>query len=97
MLARDKAPVACQTDERRKTAGGPIRTTMYKNKSHQRELDLSIMGDRIAHVRRLRNLSQQELAELTDMNPEEVSRIETGARFPNTFKVIALAKALFVQ
>lgn len=62
-----------------------------------RKLDLTLLGDRIAHVRRLRNLSQQELAELTDMNPEEVSRIETGARFPNTFKVIALAKALGVS
>lgn len=67
------------------------------NKKNQRKLDMNLLGDRIAYARRLRNLSQQELAEMAGMNTEDVGRIETGARFPNIFKVIALAKALSVS
>lgn len=70
---------------------------MKKNKSTQRKLDLSLMGDRIAHARRIRGLTQQDLANLVDMNPEAICRIETGARYPNTFKVIELADSLEVS
>lgn len=62
-----------------------------------RELDLTLLGDRVTYARRNRNLTQQELSEMTAMNPEEISRIETGARFPGTSKVVALAEALNIS
>lgn len=63
----------------------------------QRKLDLALLGDRIAYVRYKRGLTQSQLGELTGMNPEEISRIETGVRFPGSFKVIALADALEIS
>lgn len=54
-------------------------------------------GRRIRYLRRRRGLTQEQLAELSEVSPEYISKIERGAASPS-FTVIALiARALRVQ
>ena len=55
------------------------------------------LGERIQQLRKLRGLTQSELAELIDAEVVTVSRIENGARFPKKENLENLANALNVE
>lgn len=55
------------------------------------------MGDRLQRLRQERRLSQRRLAQLADVTPAYVSKIESGERQPSLSVVRALAGALGVS
>jgi transcriptional regulator with XRE-family HTH domain len=52
--------------------------------------------DRLRAARQLRNLSQSDLAEKSDLQPSAVSHFETGRRAPSFDNLKALSEALQV-
>ena len=52
------------------------------------------LGDRIAALRKERNISQAELARLLDVSRQAVSKWENGQTSPDTIKLIQLAEVL---
>lgn len=50
-----------------------------------------IFKERLKELRIEQNLSQGELAKLTNLNQSTITRYETGERTPNMFGLIALA------
>jgi transcriptional regulator with XRE-family HTH domain len=54
-------------------------------------------GRRIRILRRLRDLTQMQLAELTSYSTEYISRIERGIGTPSFDAIAALATALDVE
>lgn len=55
-----------------------------------------ILGRRIKEVRQSKNITQQQLAELTDMDQRSLSAIECGTNFP-TKSLLKIANALNVE
>ena len=55
------------------------------------------IGSRIAEARRIKNLTQEQLAEKLDVSPQAVSSWERDECLPETRKLIALAGALDVS
>lgn len=55
------------------------------------------LGKRIQELRKIRNLTQSQLAELIDVEVVTVSRIENGSRFPQKENLENIAKALNVE
>lgn len=55
------------------------------------------MGNRLRQMREERNLTQMQLAELTDMSDRAISNIETGKANPHFDHVILIAKALGIS
>jgi transcriptional regulator with XRE-family HTH domain len=43
----------------------------------------TILGNRIRYLRKKRGLSQEKLAELLEISPNSVSRIECGVHYPS--------------
>ena len=56
-----------------------------------------LLGARIKELRRLRGLSQEQLAEMIDIDPKHLSRIEVGRSFPSMDTLAAMAKSLQVE
>ena len=56
-----------------------------------------LLGSRIKEIRRLRGLSQEVLAEMVDIDPKHLSRIEVGQSFPSFNTLDRLANALDVE
>jgi len=56
-----------------------------------------LLGARIKEIRRVRGLSQEKLAEMINVDPKHVSRIEVGRSFPSMDTLEAIAKALRVE
>ncbi len=54
-------------------------------------------GNRIAHYRKLKGLSQSEMAKMLGITQSHLSRWESGSVAPNTANVLALAKVLGCQ
>ncbi len=54
-------------------------------------------GEALKMIRELQGLSQNELAQLTNMNQSNISAIENGSRQMGRERAIALAKALHVH
>ncbi len=54
------------------------------------------IGERIKFFRKKRGLSQQELAELVDIEMKSLSRIESGHNYPQCENLVAIAKVLNV-
>lgn len=52
------------------------------------------VGDRIAALRKERNITQAELARLLDISRQAVSKWENGQATPDTIKLIQLAEVL---
>ena len=52
------------------------------------------VGERIAELRKKRNLSQAELARIMDVSRQAVSKWENGQSSPDTVKLIHLADVL---
>jgi transcriptional regulator with XRE-family HTH domain len=60
-------------------------------------MDVETIGTRIGDVRRLRRMSQTELAQDAGLARNTISRIETGSHIPETRTVAAIANALNVS
>lgn len=60
------------------------------------ELPASVLGARIAELRRVDGVSQRELAELLDVHQSTLSRIEAGERPPSLAEILALAQVFGV-
>ncbi len=57
----------------------------------------TLIGSKIAHIRALKGLSQEELAEKAKMSKSYISQIETGVKYPAFKATIKIAKALKVD
>lgn len=55
-----------------------------------------LLGARIRELRKARNLSQEQLAELIDVEPRHVSRLEVGSSYPRIDRLEKIAEALDV-
>lgn len=56
-----------------------------------------LLGARIKELRRARSLSQEEFAEKIGIEPQHLSRIETGVNAPTVDRLEIIAKALGVE
>lgn len=56
-----------------------------------------LMGNRLRKMREERNLTQMQLAELTDMSDRAISNIETGKANPHLDHMILIASALGIS
>jgi transcriptional regulator with XRE-family HTH domain len=56
-----------------------------------------LLGARIKELRRLRELSQEKLAEMINIDPKHLSRIEVGRSFPSMDTLAGMAKSLRVE
>jgi len=56
-----------------------------------------LFGMRVKELRKLRKLSQEQLAEKTGISSKYVSRIETGHQFPSVDIIARLARSLNVE
>ena len=54
-------------------------------------------GDALKMIRELQGLSQNDLAQLTNMNQSNISAIENGSRQMGRERAMALAKAVHVH
>jgi transcriptional regulator with XRE-family HTH domain len=54
-------------------------------------------GRRVRSLRKLRDLTQEQLAEAADMSPEYVGKIERGQSSPSFDAIAHLASALDVE
>lgn len=61
------------------------------------ETTKKLLGARIKELRKLRGLSQEKLAELVDIDPKHVSRIEVGGSYPSIDTLAVMAKSLQVE
>ncbi|MCQ2743801.1 MAG: helix-turn-helix domain-containing protein [bacterium] len=55
------------------------------------------LGKRIKELRERKNLSQQQLSDIMDMEASNLSKIERGVQIPKEESLIKLAKALEVS
>ena len=55
-----------------------------------------LLGGRIKELRRTRNLSQEELAEQIGVEPQHMSRIESGRSYPSIDRLEKISTALKV-
>ncbi|GHO98368.1 hypothetical protein KSF_084160 [Reticulibacter mediterranei] len=55
------------------------------------------IGQHLQHIRRIKGVTQEELAELIDVSVGWVSRVERGVNLPNLKLLFRIAKALRVQ
>lgn len=58
------------------------------------KLIMKKLGKNIAQVRRSRGLTQEQLAELTDLSRRAVQSLEGGERWPRPSTLAVIAKAL---
>ena len=61
------------------------------------EQTLRKIGQNIRSVRKSKNLSQEKLAELTNISRNSVSLIETGKINPTILKLVDIAKVLEID
>lgn len=61
------------------------------------EISKGLLGARIKELRKLRGLSQEKLAEMINIDPKHLSRIEVGRGFPSMDTLAAMAKALKME
>src|SRR5574344_2230373 len=59
--------------------------------------DLYYIGEKIKEIRKKRKISQEKLAELTNINFRTISRIETSRNIPNLETLEKIAKILNVN
>ena len=56
-----------------------------------------LLGKRIKEIRLSKNLTQEQLAELTDIGASSISKIESGIYHPTDENLERIAKALSVE
>ncbi|MDE6501941.1 MAG: helix-turn-helix domain-containing protein [Ruminococcus sp.] len=59
-------------------------------------MDMTSIGKNIRHFRNLKNISQESLAEKTDLSTNYISMIERGEKIPSLTSLIRIANALEV-
>lgn len=59
-------------------------------------MDRKLFGHKIKNLRRLNKLTQEKLAELSDIDIRQVARIEAGESLPSLETLINIAKVLEV-
>jgi DNA-binding XRE family transcriptional regulator len=52
------------------------------------------IGKHLRHTRRMKDVTQEELAELLDVSVDWISRLERGVKLPNLKFLFRMAKAL---
>jgi transcriptional regulator with XRE-family HTH domain len=57
----------------------------------------NLLGKRIKEIRQSRNLKQPALSNIVDVDPQYISRIETGKSSPSLDTLEKIAKALDVE
>ncbi|MDE6834740.1 MAG: helix-turn-helix domain-containing protein [Ruminococcus sp.] len=57
-------------------------------------MDMTSIGRNIRHFRNLKNISQESLAEKTDLSTNYISMIERGEKIPSLTSLINIANAL---
>lgn len=55
-----------------------------------------LLGARIRELRKARNLSQEQLAEMIEVEPRHVSRLDVGSSYPRIDRLEKIAVALNV-
>ena len=60
-------------------------------------VDSKLLSNRIKHFREMKNYSQEELAELTDLSRVNINRIENDVRLPSIDVLVDVANALGVS
>lgn len=56
-----------------------------------------LLGARIKELRKNKGLTQQQLAELIDIDPKHLSKIEVGNSYPSLYNLEKITKALNVK
>ncbi len=56
-----------------------------------------LLGRRIKELRKIRNIKQEELAELINIAPRNLSNIETGRCFPSPDNLEKIAQSLNIK
>lgn len=56
-----------------------------------------LIGMQIKKYRKLRNLTQEELAEMVDIDPRHLSRLENGKNYPGLVTLEKISGALDVE
>ncbi len=56
-----------------------------------------LLGQRIKYFRKAKKLTQEQLAEIVNMEPNSISIIESGRNFPTLNSLEKIAKALDVE
>ncbi|MBO6087776.1 helix-turn-helix transcriptional regulator [bacterium] len=56
-----------------------------------------MFGERLRTLRRQKNLTQEQLAEIINIQPENYSRIENGLSFPKPENIVKISQALDVE
>ena len=56
-----------------------------------------MFGQRLRELRTAKKLTQETVAELIDIKPENYSRIENGLSFPKPENIVKLSKVLDVE
>ena len=59
--------------------------------------EIVLLGKRVKYLRRIKNLTQAQLAEKIDLSVNYISQIETGVASPTLKTISILAKALDVE
>jgi len=61
------------------------------------EKDIKVFGQNLRAIRKSKNLSMEQLANLAELEPVQIHRIETGKTNPKLSTIYVLAKALEVS
>lgn len=70
----------------------------YKGKEvEKRDQGRSILGEKIARIRKTQGMTQEELAEKADIGRVTISRLENGEQSPRYYTLKNLAEALGIQ
>lgn len=57
---------------------------------------LTLFGNRIRELREIHNLSRETLAEMAELSPQNIAKIESGERFVGADSLVRLSVALKV-
>ena len=60
-------------------------------------MDYKILGENVKKARKMRNLTQEKLAEYIDLSPVFISHIESATRIPSLDTVCKIAGALKIS
>lgn len=56
-----------------------------------------LFGKRVRLIRKSKNLTQEKLSEMTDMDPQHFCKMENGTHFPSPKNLVKIANALNVD
>jgi len=56
-----------------------------------------LFGKRVRAIRKSKNLTQEKLSEMTDMDPQHFCKMENGTHFPSPKNLVKIANALNVE